>query len=801
MIGRIEAFLRRLRRWLSRSEWLARLLRLPLSRGTETAPGLVMIQIDGLSQRELERAMKSGEMPFLRRLIRREHYRLHRQYAGVPAATAAVQGELFYGVKGAVPGFNFMERASGRLVRMIEPAAAARVERELATHGGEPLLRGGSCYVDNYTGGAAEAHFCPSSQGWGPALRAANPLVVAFLIASNAYSFLRTAVLVMLELALAAADCARGLIDGQDLVKELKFVPTRVVIAILLRELATIGTKIDVARGLPIIHLNFLGYDEQAHRRGPSSLFAHWTLKGIDDAIARIWRAAHRSARRHYDVWIYSDHGQEHALPYDKAHGRSFAEAVAEVFGEHEGRSIRYQSSGQWGIQLQRVRLFGGKKVQRLFPVNNLRQEETDDLRLTVAPLGPVAMIYYERELAAAERAALALALVEQAKAPLVLIKDAPGRVRAWTPDGEFALPEDAAKVLGDDHPFLDEATQDLIALCHHPDAGEFIACGWRAGSQAYSFAIENGAHGGAGPDETNAFALLPRDIPLPSNGRDYLRPGDLRHAALQFLGRSEIKAPRAPRRDTTQTLRIMTYNVHSCIGMDGKLAPERIARVIARYQPDIVALQELDVGRARTEGADQAHLIAHYLEMDFHFHPALHLEEERYGDAILTHLPIRLVKAGALPGLPGKPFLEPRGALWVAIDVHGTEIQVINTHLGLLPHERRAQVEALLGPEWLAHPDCRGPVIVCGDFNALPASKVCRRMRNRLNDAQIELERHRPRGTFFGRFPVSRIDHVFVDACFEVADIEVPDSELARVASDHLPLIVEVRLDRSTRD
>lgn len=801
MIGRIETFLRRVRRMFSRSEWLARLLRLPLSRGTEAAPGLVMIQIDGLSQRELERALERGEMPFMQRLIEREHYRPHRLYAGVPATTAAVQGELFYGVKGAVPGFNFMERASRCLVRMFEPAAAARVERELEAAGGDPLLRGGSCYADNYTGGAAEPHFCPAAAGWGSALRAANPLAVALLILSNAYSFLRVAVLLLLELALALHDFVRGLIAGQDFFKELKFIPTRVVISILLRELATIGAKMDVARGLPVIHVNFLGYDEQAHRRGPSSLFAHWTLKGIDDAIARIWRAAHRSARRHYDVWVYSDHGQEHTRPYDQAHGRSFAEAVAEVFARHQGEPIRYRSSGQRGVQLQRVRLFGGKRVQRLFAVNNLRQEETDDPTLGVAPLGPVAMIYYERELAAAERAALAHALVEQARAPLVLIKNGSGRARAWSDAGEFALPEDAAEVLGPSHPFLDEAAQDLIALCHHPDAGDFIACGWCAGVQpGYSFAIENGAHGGAGPNETNAFALLPRDIPLPANGRDYLRPSDLRHAALQFLGRGEIKASRAPRRDTAQTLRVMTYNVHSCIGMDGKLAPERIARVIARYAPDIVALQELDVGRARTEGMDQAHLIARYLEMDFHFHPALHVEEERYGDAILTHLPMRLVKAGALPGLPGKPFLEPRGALWAAIDVLGTEVQVLNTHLGLLPGERRAQVEALLGAEWLAHPDCRGPLILCGDFNALPASTVCRRLRERLNDAQIELDSHRPRGTFFGRFPFTRIDHVFVDAGFEVVGIEVPDPELARVASDHLPLIVEVRLDRSVR-
>ena len=797
MIGRIETLLRGVRRSLSRSEWTARLLRLPLSRQTAASPGLVLIQIDGLSQREFERALQRGEMPFLRRLMQMEHYRLQPHYSGIPATTAAVQGELFYGVKGAVPGFNFMERATGRLVRMIEPAAAARVERALEQTGGEPLLRGGSCYADHYTGGAAEAHFCPAATGWGSVLRAANPLVVAFFIVSNAYSFLRTAVLLLLEVALALHDLMRGLVAGQDFLKELKFVPTRVVISILLRELVTIGAKMDTARGLPIIHLNLLGYDEQAHRRGPASLFAHWTLKGIDDAIARIWRAAHRSSRRRYDVWIYSDHGQQRALPYDKAHGRSFAEAVAGVFARHRGEPIRYRSSGQRGVQLRRVRLFGGDRVQKWLSVYGNADEESDAPQLAVAPLGPVAFIYYEPELPEAERAALAQALVLEAKVPLLLIKDAAGRARAWTDAGEFALPDDAAEIFGSDHPFRDEAAQDLIALCHHPDAGDFIACGWRAGSKhSISFAIENGAHGGIAPSETNGFALLPRDIPLSLDGRQPIRPTDLRRAALQFLGRGAVAVRKMQRRETVETLRVMTYNVHSCIGMDGKLSPERIARLIARCQPDIVALQELDVGRMRTEGIDQAHLIARYLEMEFHFHPALHIEEERYGNAILTHLPMRLIKAGPLPGLRGKPSLEPRGALWVEIDVHGTPIQVLTTHLGLLARERRAQTEALLCPEWLGHSDCRRPVILCGDLNALPSSHVCRRLRSRLKDAQRDQNRHGPRGTFFGRFPAARIDHIFVDTCFDVMGIEVPANELARVASDHLPLIVDLKLD-----
>jgi endonuclease/exonuclease/phosphatase family metal-dependent hydrolase len=107
--------------------------------------------------------------------------------------------------------------------------------------------------------------------------------------------------------------------------------------------------------------------------------------------------------------------------------------------------------------------------------------------------------------------------------------------------------------------------------------------------------------------------------------------------------------------------LRILTYNVHRCLGIDGKLLPARIAEVIASCEPDIVALQELDVGRVRTGGVDQAHAIAHELGMTFHFQPALRVMEERYGDAILTARPSRLVRAGALPGLAGVPYLEPR--------------------------------------------------------------------------------------------------------------------------------------------
>lgn len=248
--------------------------------------------------------------------------------------------------------------------------------------------------------------------------------------------------------------------------------------------------------------------------------------------------------------------------------------------------------------------------------------------------------------------------------------------------------------------------------------------------------------------------------------------------------------------RSDRRLLRVLTYNVHRCLGTDGRLSPRRIAEVIAALEPDVVALQELDVGRLRTGGVDQAHEIALQLGMSFHFNPALRVMEEQYGDAILTARPCSLVRAGALPGLPGVRDLEPRGALWAAIDLEGVTLQVINTHLGLLARERLLQVDALLGPEWLGHPACQDPVILIGDFNALPRSRAYQRLARHLVDAQRARPDPRPRATFPARLPVVRIDHAFLGKGVEVVGSAVPRTPLTRAASDHLPLVLDLRIE-----
>ncbi|WP_333592503.1 endonuclease/exonuclease/phosphatase family protein [Brevundimonas sp.] len=238
---------------------------------------------------------------------------------------------------------------------------------------------------------------------------------------------------------------------------------------------------------------------------------------------------------------------------------------------------------------------------------------------------------------------------------------------------------------------------------------------------------------------------------------------------------------------------RLITYNVHRCVGVDRRLDVDRVAAVIAEHEPDIVCLQELDVGRARTGHVDQAQAIADRLAMSFRFHPAMAVESELYGDAILTHRPEVLRRTGALPTLAGVPGLEPRGALWSRIDVDGVQLNVINTHLGLVPREQRLQAAALAGRDWVGA--CEGATILTGDFNATSLTRPYQTLNRRLSDAQRLLGLRPSVKTFPSGFPAIRIDHLFVSPQVRPIRVFAPFSPLARMASDHLPLVFDFEL------
>jgi endonuclease/exonuclease/phosphatase family metal-dependent hydrolase len=772
---------------------------------------VILLQVDGLSRKQLERALQRGKMPFVRKLCKSGDHRLASFYSGLPSTTPAVQAELFFGVRAAVPAFAFRDSDTGQTVEMIQPSAAAKIQ-EASKRDHRGLLEGGSAYSNIYSGGAREPHFCASAMGVGQLLGRAGFGRITLVVLWNMMAVVRSLGLLIAEFVVAVVDFFRGILDGNDLWAEFKLVPARVVIGVLIRELITIGVESDAVRGLPIIHANFLGYDEQSHGRGPDSAMAHWSLRQIDGAIARIVRAARASRRRDYQVWIYSDHGQQASTPYQDEQGRTLEEVV-DVFFERDAPRPPNSTAGPetpWirGIQTLRAGWLGGVWAKRLAALAESfadTEGSKASVRPTVVAKGPLGHIYLPASCDLPRKRRLAARLASEARVPWIFMPRDTSGVLAWHDESTYQLPEDAETVFGKEHPFLSELVEDFERVCRHRHAGDLVVSGWHSDGSTVSFVREKGAHAGPGTEETGGFVLVPSEVRIPAAAPfDYWRPARVRQAVLRTIGREqnepELSRPAVHDRcspasepGNARRLRIMTYNVHSCIGTDGRLSPARIAWLIASYDPDIVALQEIDVGRTATGQVDQAARIARELTMSHTFHPSIVVGSEAYGNAILSRIPIRLRGAGLLPVLAGKPSREPRGVLWVTVETEDLPLQLFATHLGLSRRERQLQLASLLGSDWLGHPECNGPVVLCGDFNAIPTSSVYRQLTARFRDAQTAVAGHRPKSTWFSRYPVLRLDHVFLSHDLTVRCVQVPDTYLARVASDHLPLIADV--------
>jgi endonuclease/exonuclease/phosphatase family metal-dependent hydrolase len=412
-----------------------------------------------------------------------------------------------------------------------------------------------------------------------------------------------------------------------------------------------------------------------------------------------------------------------------------------------------------------------------------------------VAAMGPVGHVYFHVGKTDDQRRALAQRLVRQGLIPGVLMRAQDGVITWFHERGQTLVPDEVADILPHPGPLRQEIAADLKVFCQHPDLGDLTLLGWSPWSEtAWSFAPERGAHGGFGVNETQGFVLLPRHTPLPEGTAHFIRPGALRAAALHHLRRPEA-APCRIAEDTRAELRLLTYNVHGCSGMDGRVSPRRIARVVRGVMPDIIAMQELDLGRRRSRAEDQAAIIAQELGMQVVFCPTLTRGDEHYGHAVMSRWPMEVVKRARLPHDPQSWWQEPRSAIWVRVTIAGRAVNVITTHLGLGPRERVLQVRALLGSDWIGGLAQTEPVLLCGDFNALPGSLPYKLAAARMRDAQSPENNHRPVATFSSAQPLVRLDHIFASNHFRRQKVFVVRSDLTRGASDHLPLVADLQV------
>jgi len=248
-------------------------------------------------------------------------------------------------------------------------------------------------------------------------------------------------------------------------------------------------------------------------------------------------------------------------------------------------------------------------------------------------------------------------------------------------------------------------------------------------------------------------------------------------------------------RESTAPRLRVATYNVHGCVGMDRQRSEGRVAEVIASMSADIVGLQELDLCRARSAHADQAALIAAQLGWKYYFHPAMRSGDEQYGNAIVSRFPIVLQRAAEMPGPAPWYCREQRIAIWMQAETNLGPVHIFNTHFGLGRGERRLQAQALIGPTWLGAVPPGDPAILLGDLNSARTSRAYRLIAAQLRDVRTFFKSARALRTFPTRFPSVGVDHIFVNSALCPTQPRVHRTRLARHASDHFPLVCEVTL------
>jgi endonuclease/exonuclease/phosphatase family metal-dependent hydrolase len=236
----------------------------------------------------------------------------------------------------------------------------------------------------------------------------------------------------------------------------------------------------------------------------------------------------------------------------------------------------------------------------------------------------------------------------------------------------------------------------------------------------------------------------------------------------------------------TRPTIRIATYNVHRCRGIDGRTRPERIAAVLRTIDADVIALQEV-VG-AGPKGRGHAEDLGAALGMGWVMSPARQLRGHQFGNAVLSRYPITHHLEHDLSW----KTCEPRRMQRVDIAVDHFTLHLYNVHLGTAILERRHQAKRLATIVTDRH--TLGPKLVLGDFNEWLRGLATKMLSERLNSVDLRNYLLRRR-TYPGVFPILHLDHIYYTGRIEIMGVEVPRTRVSLVASDHLPLVADVKL------
>ena len=241
------------------------------------------------------------------------------------------------------------------------------------------------------------------------------------------------------------------------------------------------------------------------------------------------------------------------------------------------------------------------------------------------------------------------------------------------------------------------------------------------------------------------------------------------------------------------KTVRVLSYNIHKGIGgRDRRYRLERVQSVIEEQTPDLICLQEVDRNVRRSRNHNQPKLLADYSNSAARMYQTnVRLKQGGYGNLILSRWRLRTKHQVSLRFNSKKP----RGAQIVVVETPEGLLRLVNWHLGLAERERHWQVGHLLRHHLFLESE-HLPTLIVGDFND---------WRNTLARGPFGVEHFQQVTTPASRFrsfpaylPVGSLDKAYIRGSITIRQARVVRNRVAKVASDHLPLVVDFHLNRT---
>jgi uncharacterized membrane protein YvlD (DUF360 family) len=479
-------------------------------------PGILYLEIDGLSKPVLQRAMRDGNAPNMARWLEEDTHRLVEWETDLSSQTGASQAGILLGSNDDVPAFRWVEKERGSLMVCSNPDDCAEIERR---HAGDGLLRDGGASRGNLLSGEADHVLLTASRV--SAEKKANPGYRAFF--ANGFNVTRTLVLLFWEVALELVASARQRRrDVRPRGHRGGIYPlVRAGMCIFIRDLTVYAVLADMFKGRPAVYATFASYDEVAHHSGlerPDTLEA---LRKLDQQFGRLDRAR-RFAPRPYHLVVLSDHGQTQGATFKQRNGYALEELVRRsvdaagvrtVAGEDEGRTVVATAFDEATGK-------GEESGRKRGPKSDVSGEEV--VVLGSGNLGLVYLMDEPRRLTLEEieerHPRLIPALREHPHVGFLVVNSGA--------DGPVVLGARGARYLADGRiegedplaPFSPTAAQHLrrsTGFNHAPDiyVNSFFDPELEEGcafEELISF------HGGMGGPQTRPFLLVPVELPLP---------------------------------------------------------------------------------------------------------------------------------------------------------------------------------------------------------------------------------------------------------------------------------------------